>query len=87
MNIGTGWRCIVVLALLALSAAISRANETADLVLLAAKAWTGENDAPWAMGVAIRKNLIVAVGDRLALKSLQGPETRVIEIADGFITP
>ncbi len=58
----------------------------ADLVLFG-KTWTGDSTHPWAQGVAIAGDTIVAVGDSSTVARRVGPGTRVLRAGRGLIVP
>jgi predicted amidohydrolase YtcJ len=67
-------------------AASDGAGAPADLVLIGAM-WTGVPGAALAEAVAIRGDRIAAVGSEAEIRELVGPNTRVIDVADGMIVP
>lgn len=75
-------RALVSLSLLA---ACSR-QPGADLVVLG-RVWTGDSATPWAQGVAIQADSIVAVGDSATIARLIGSNTTVVAPAGGFVSP
>ncbi|HSM06858.1 MAG TPA: amidohydrolase [Longimicrobiales bacterium] len=62
-------------------------DAAADLVLTGARVWTGDDARPWAEGVAVREGVIAAVGGRDEILALAGPETRVVQLDGGLVTP
>ena len=64
-----------------------RAPAAADLVILGARVWTGNADAPWAEAVAVRGERIAAVGSRAEIEALADQNTRVIDATGGLVTP
>jgi len=68
----------------------SAVPETADLVLLFAKVWTGDPARPEATALAARGGRIVAVGSDAEVGKLRGPQTVVVDgkgrrVVPGFI--
>jgi predicted amidohydrolase YtcJ len=63
------------------------AAQAADLIVLADRVWTGDETAPWAQGVAIRGDRILAVGDSSAVMTHRTSQTRVIHRPGTFVTP
>jgi predicted amidohydrolase YtcJ len=68
----------------------SAAPESADLVLLSAKVWTGDPARPEATALAARGGRIVAVGSDAEVGKLRGPKTVVVDgsgrrVVPGFI--
>lgn len=64
-----------------------RTAARADLVIVGARVWTGNVDAPWAEAVAVRGERIAAVGSRKEIEALAGEDTRVLDAAGGLVTP
>src|SRR5688572_21275691 len=58
----------------------------ADLIVYG-RVWTGDSANPWAGGIAIRGDTILAVGDSSAVASQGGSDTRYVSIPGGFVTP
>jgi predicted amidohydrolase YtcJ len=58
----------------------------ADLIVYG-RVWTGDSANPWAGGIAIRGDTILAVGDSSAVAAQGGPETRHLSVPGGFVTP
>lgn len=58
----------------------------ADLIVYG-RIWTGDTANPWAGGIAVRGDTILAVGDSAAVASEGGPDTRQVSIPGGFVTP
>ncbi len=61
--------------------------ESADLIFTGARVWTGDEGSPWAEAVAVRGERIQAVGDEADIRRLRGPDTRVVELDGGLVTP
>jgi predicted amidohydrolase YtcJ len=77
------------LAAVALSGFLACAGDAAppaDLVVYG-RVWTGDSARPWAGGVAIAGDSIVAVGDSGEIARRVGEGTRVIATAGGMVTP
>lgn len=74
------------LAALVLAAGPARAQE-ADLLLVNARVWTGEPDAPWAEAIAVRGDRILAVGTGADLARHRTAHTRVLDAAGRLVTP
>jgi len=62
------------------------AQRPADLVVYG-RVWTGDSARPWARAVAVRGDTIVAVGDRLAVRTLVGPGTQVLDNGSALVVP
>jgi predicted amidohydrolase YtcJ len=58
----------------------------ADLAIYG-RVWTGDSTHPWAEGVAIRGDTILAVGDSAAIARLSGRSTEVIAARGGLVAP
>jgi predicted amidohydrolase YtcJ len=59
----------------------------ADVIVAAARIWTGDRDLPWAEAVAARGGAITAVGSRADVMRLRGPSTRLIDQPGTFGIP
>ncbi|HEY9518197.1 MAG TPA: amidohydrolase [Gemmatimonadales bacterium] len=57
-----------------------------DLIVYG-RIWTGDSANPWAGGIAIRGDTILAVGDSAAVAAEAGPDTRQVGVPGGFVTP
>lgn len=75
-------RLVFVLALVLSCSPTPRAD-----LLVFGRVWTGDSTNPWAGGVAIRGDTILAVGDSATVAAQGGPDTRQVSIPGGFITP
>jgi predicted amidohydrolase YtcJ len=74
--------------LLALSLTAATAGaQTADLVLVNGRVYTLDATRPWAEGVAIAGDRILAVGTSAEVRKLAGPRTRTIDLAGAFVSP
>jgi len=58
-----------------------------DLVLVGGKVFTADTARPWAGGVAIRGDRIVAMGTTAAMRALAGRGTRIIDVGGRVVTP
>ena len=80
-------------ALVAVSCAspgvISRATPTtgADTVITGARVWTGNPQQPWATAVAVRDDVIVAVGSDDDVARLIGSNTKVLALPGRLVLP
>ena len=61
--------------------------ETATLVLLNGRIWTADTSRPWAEGLAVRGDRLLAVGSNEEIRALIGDDTRLIDAEGGFVTP
>jgi predicted amidohydrolase YtcJ len=71
-----------------LLAVLAGCNRTApaDLVVFG-RVWTGNPEQPWAGGVAVRGDTIIAVGDSAELARYVGGETRLVDNGEAMVTP
>ena len=81
---------LVATLLLLMASPVPATLETADLVLLSAKVWTGDPARPEATALAARDGRIVAVGSDAEVRKLRGPQTVVVDgkgrrVVPGFI--
>lgn len=63
------------------------ASDSATLVILHARVWTGNPKQPWAEAVAVRGDRLVAVGSSSELARLAGTGTRVIDAQGRMLVP
>jgi predicted amidohydrolase YtcJ len=63
------------------------AAQEADLIVVAGRAWTGDEARQRAEAVAIRGEHIIAVGSEAEVEPHRTARTRVIRVGDGFMTP
>ncbi len=61
--------------------------QPADLVIQNARIWTGGEAQPWAEALAVRGELIVAVGTRAEIARRTGRRTRVVDAGGRLVTP
>lgn len=61
--------------------------EGPDIVILHARAFTGNRTQPWAEAVAIRGHRITAVGSSSAVRALAVARTRVIDAGGRLLIP
>jgi len=74
--------------LLSLGAAVGCARPVAPAGVVAfGRTWTGNPDQPWAGGVAMRGDTILAVGDSADVARYVGEGTQVITAAGGMVVP
>ncbi len=59
----------------------------ADLILTRAHVMTMDPQAPWAEGVALAGEYILAVGSASEMATLIGPKTRVVDVAGATVLP
>ncbi|HSK10271.1 MAG TPA: amidohydrolase [Vicinamibacterales bacterium] len=78
----------LLLVSLGLAAMAAGGDAPADLVLRNGAVYTMDSSHPWATGVAITGNRIVAVlGDDSQAAAFVGPKTRVVDLAGRFLLP
>ncbi len=63
------------------------AQEVADLVIVNGRVYTLDEGQPWAEGLAIRGEWILAVGTNAEIEKYKGPDTRAIDAGDAFVSP
>jgi len=82
-------RALAVLLLLTGGAgcAAAPAGQTADTVLTNGVVFTVDDSQPWAEAVAIKGDIIMAVGSNDEMQALAGPLTRTIDLEGAFVTP
>jgi predicted amidohydrolase YtcJ len=84
-------RAVGAIALVAASspfvATAQAAQQRADYVFHHGRVWTGEDGGGYAEAVAVRDNLIVAVGTDVEVLELAGEDTRLIDLDGQFLSP
>ncbi len=60
---------------------------TADSIFVNGKVYTLDPDRPWAEAVAIKGNLIAAVGTTAEVRALSGPETSIVDLRGRLVLP
>ncbi len=85
----TGKYCVLLFAMLlaACSQTSAPESETASLVIMNARVWTGDLDKPWAEAVATKGEDIIAVGSSAKIALLIGDDTEVIMASRGMLVP
>lgn len=93
------WRMCKLLVLCVLALALATCRQTkrgsdqmnqpppADLIVLNARIWTGDDARATADALAVRADRFVVVGDAATIGRLQGPETSVIDAHGARLTP
>ncbi|MCC7474404.1 MAG: amidohydrolase [Pirellulales bacterium] len=56
-------------------------------LIVEGRVWTGNSRSPWAEGVALRADRVIAVGTKQQLQPLRGSSTRVIDAGAGLVVP
>lgn len=59
----------------------------ADLLVINARIWTGNPVKPYAEAIAIKGELILAVGSKGEVDALRGPDTQVLDAAGHLVLP
>lgn len=75
--------CMLILAI----SCNTSSSDTADIVLLNGKIWTGESDSSFVQAIAIDGNRIMAIGSDADIKKLIGDSTKVIDLDKKLVTP
>jgi len=83
-------RCVSVAllsaALVTLASACGPSDPPPDLIVLG-RIWTGDSTTPWAQGVAIRGDRIVALGDRDTIVAMATSGTVTLDNGANLVTP
>ncbi|HNP36284.1 MAG TPA: amidohydrolase [Woeseiaceae bacterium] len=88
MNVMASLRYGIISAcLLSLLAACGPGTEQADVAFVNAKAWTSNDQAPWAETVLVKDNSILYVGAAAGAEPYIGPATRRIDLAGKLLLP
>jgi len=69
-----------------LAACVRTPERPADLIVYG-RVWTGDATRPWAAGVALRGDTIVAAGSTRDVNRFRGPSTRVLDGGDRSVLP
>ena len=59
----------------------------ADLILTSGRIYTLDDSRPWAEGLAVAGEQILAVGSNAEVLATRGADTRVIDLAGAFVSP
>ena len=70
---------------LSLACDVSSSSSGASLAIVNARVWTGDAARPWAEGIAVNGDTIVAVGSSAEVRKLNA--TRVVDAKGGMVTP
>ena len=62
-------------------------SQSADALYVNGKIWTGTSSNPWAEGLAVVEDRIVAIGSTESLLSLRGPKTDYHDLDGKFVSP
>ena len=80
-------RDMVLLLLAALPACAQRPPARPVDLVVYGRVWTGDSAHPWAGGVAVAGDTVVAVGDSSAMAARVGPATRVLDNGAAMVVP
>ncbi len=61
-------------------------KDAPDLILVNGKVWTGIDESSFAEAIAIKNNLIVAVGKTDSIRSLANSKTKIIDVGGRLVT-
>ena len=61
-------------------------NNAPDLILINGKVWTGEDETTFAEAIAVKGNMIVAVGKTSDIEALANSNTKVIDLQGKLVT-
>ena len=78
---------MVLLLLAALPACAQRPPARPVDLVVYGRVWTGDSAHPWAGGVAVAGDTVVAVGDSSAMAARVGPATRVLDNGAAMVVP
>jgi hypothetical protein len=80
-------RVALVLGAASLLAACARTPERPADLIVYGRVWTGDTARPWAAGVALRGDTILAAGSTRDVNRFRGPSTRVLDGGDHSVLP
>jgi len=75
------------LAIVVLLSSCNTDKVAADLIIFNANIWTGNFDSPTAEAMAIKEDMILAIGSWNDIKKFKGKSTEKIDVHGNFITP
>lgn len=78
---------LLILVLATLSGCAPSTDNTASLVVMSTRVWTGNPEQPWAEAVAVSDDRIVAVGSDDEIAPFVGGETRILMAPGGLLAP
>jgi len=79
--------CFLLLAAFLPPRLVSSAPETAAVILINGRIWTGSAKQPWAQAVAISGGKILALGSTAQIEKLAGPQTQRSDLGGAFAMP
>ena len=74
-------------SLLFLFSACQLESQKADLIIMNASIWTGNENQPWAEAMAIAGDTIISIGSIQEVSIFKGKETVIKDISGKFVTP
>ncbi len=80
------WLALLCFAAL-VTTSLAQAPKPADTLIVNAKIYTVNAKHPWAEALAIRGETIAAVGTRVEIEKLRGPDTRVLDAGGRLVLP
>jgi len=75
------------IALLVTGCAPAPPGDAADTILINGAVYTVDESLPWAEAVAIKGDVIMAVGSNADIEALAGADTRTIDVGGAFVSP
>ena len=83
---GAGFRALLpAIAAILLACDMNQPPSAASLAIVNARVWTGDSARPWAEGIAVNGDTIVAVGSSAEVRKLGA--ARVVDAKGGMVTP
>jgi predicted amidohydrolase YtcJ len=79
------WRAIAAIAAILSACDMNQAPSGASLAIVNARVWTGDSARPWAEGIAVNGDTVVAVGSSAEIRKLGA--ARVVDAKGGMVTP
>jgi predicted amidohydrolase YtcJ len=77
----------ILLALISIAGSCQTKKETADMLIVNARIWTGNENQPIAEAMAISGDTIVAVGTQKEIMKFKGENSIVTDLEGEFVTP
>jgi len=78
---------LLIMSILLLNISCRNENQPADLIVTNATIWTGNTTQPWAKAMAVRNDIILAVGSQEEILKYAGDSTKVLNFKDKFVVP
>ncbi len=78
-----------IILVFAIGAILSCENEFqhADLIIVNANIWTGNEKQPNAEAMAVRGDSIIAIGAKQDILKFKNPSSKIIDVKGNYITP